>query len=134
MSFTHADYLAMQARCDGARKNIVRNLGDPANREVGKGGLHEQIINHCNAQWPRWKFIHSRTDRRSTVEVGSQDFTIFMPGGKLLCVECKAKDKKLTSEQMAWWKEMDMLEHRVHLVYSLDEFIELANLCSNSNT
>ena len=124
MSFTHADYLAMQARCDGARKNIVRNLGDPANREVGKGGLHEQIINHCNAQWPRWKFIHARTDRRSTIAVGCQDFTIFMPGG-VLCVECKKVGGKLSAEQLAWEMEMMGLGHVVYVVETLEQFLRL---------
>lgn len=101
---------------------------NPAERETGKGGLHEQIMEFCDAQWPRWKFIHSRTDQKSTVEVGSHDFTIFLPNGKTLCVECKAKGGKLSNEQLAWAKELSMLGHGVHVVFSLEEFKKVVEL------
>lgn len=91
-------------------------------REVGKGGLHEKIKEHCDKQWPRWKYITSRTDQKSTIGVGIHDFTIYLPGGKTLNIECKTKDGKLTEEQAIWIHELRMLEHPVHIVRSLEEF------------
>jgi len=78
----------MQARCNANRQTSEgdQELAREARQPEVK--LHEKIIAHCESQWPRWKFIHARTDRRSTIAVGCQDFTIFMPGG-VLCVECK---------------------------------------------
>lgn len=100
-------------------------------REVGQGGLHEQIIKHCNAQWPRWKFIHSRTDMATTVEPGVADFVVFLPMGRSVCVECKTATGKESTEQRDWAYEMKMLRHEVHLVRSLKEFIELCDKTMN---
>ena len=95
---------------------------NPATKE---GDLHDKIIEHCNRQFPRWKYIHSRMDKRSTIAVGAQDFTIFMPDGKILCIECKAKGGKLDDDQLIWRKEMEMLGHTVNVVWSFDEFLKL---------
>lgn len=100
-------------------------IGPMSERETGKGGLHEQIMRHCDSQWPRWKYLHSRTDQKSTVAVGSHDFTVFLPGSKHLCIECKSKSGKLSSYQLGWAHEMRTLGHEVHVVYSLDQFLEL---------
>lgn len=94
-------------------------------KEVGKEGIQDEIAKFCNSQFPRWKFIHSRTDRRSTTPVGSPDFVVFIPGGRVLCVECKSKSGKLSIEQLAWSKEMGMIGHTIHVVRSLGEFIAL---------
>ena len=89
--------------------------------------LHDEIIRHCNSQCPRWKYIHARTDQKSTIGVGVHDFTIFLPGGRVLCIECKTRLGKLTPEQLAWKLEMEMLGHAVHVVRSFQEFIVLTN-------
>lgn len=99
-----------------------------AEREVGHGGLQEQIRAFCAEQWPKWLVIQARSDQRSTIAVGAHDFTVFLPGGRLLCVETKAKGKKQTPEQLAWAKQMEMLGHTVHVCRSLDEFRNLALL------
>lgn len=123
MRFTQSEYLAYEAK----RMAQAKPLGSPDTREIGAGGLHEKIISYCNSQHPRWKFIHCRTDKKATIEVGSHDFTVFLPGGNILCVECKAKDGKLSIEQRGWILELKMLGHEVHVVYSLEEFINLTN-------
>ena len=97
----------------------------PVDAVQSEGELHDEIIKHCNAQYPRWKVIHARMDQRSTIAVGAQDFTIFVPAGRTICVECKAKGKKRTPEQLAWAKEMSMLGHDVHCIYSMAEFLEV---------
>ena len=110
------------------RSSRQRELGilppePPVDREIK--GLHLPIIDWCNAQWPRVKYIHARTDIPSGIAEGAQDFTLFLPGGRTLCIECKAKDGKLSDEQRIWAKEMDMQGHTVHIVRSMAEFIAL---------
>jgi len=121
VTFSYSDVLNHQAK----QAKSKPSPSGAAERETGKGGLHEQIMDYCNAQWPRWKFIHSRTDRKSTVAVGSHDFTIFLPGGRVECVEAKAKGGKLSNEQLAWAKELSLLGHGVHVVFNLEEFKEI---------
>lgn len=94
-------------------------------RETGKGGLHEMIVHWCNSQWPRVKFISARTDQRSTIAVGAHDFTLYLPKGRVLNVECKARGGKLSIEQQAWIRELQMLGHEVQVVWSFDEFLKL---------
>lgn len=88
--------------------------------------LHDQIIAFCNAQWPRWKFIRARPDERSTIANGAQDFTIWMPGNKVLCIECKSKDGKRSDDQTIWAAEMAMLGVEVRIVRSMAAFLKYA--------
>jgi len=90
--------------------------------------LHDDIMRHCDKQWPRWKYIHARMDQKSTVAVGSQDFTIFASGGRTFCIEVKTRNGKLSEDQLAWRKEMEMLGHTVHLVKSMEQFIEVCRI------
>lgn len=92
------------------------------NGEAKESDLHDKIIQHCNSQWPRWKYIRARMDQRSTIQAGCQDFTIFMPCGGLLLVECKRKGGKLSEAQLSWCKELEMLSHTVHVIQSMEEF------------
>ena len=103
----------------------AREPGQLARREVGKGGLQEQISKWCRGQWPPWKIIQARSDQRSTIAVGAHDMTIFAPNGRVILIECKAKGKKRTGEQTVWEYEMRMLGHRVHLVYSMEQFRQI---------
>jgi hypothetical protein len=121
MNFTNAEYQAYLARSQSQRKEVL-GIGQPVTRERD---LHDQIIDFCNSKFPRWKFIHARMDKRSTVAVGSQDFTIFLPNGRVLCVECKRKNEKPDQDQLIWHKEMEMLGHVVHVVRSVEEFVSV---------
>ena len=100
----------------------LRSVGEEPPRE---SKLHDKIMEHCNAQWPRWKFIRARMDRKSTIGVGVHDFTIFMPGEKVLCVECKKPGGKLDKDQNIWAHEMAKNEHKVHVVTSYNEFTDV---------
>jgi hypothetical protein len=108
-----------------AEATISRTSPNASVRETGRGGLHEQIMAHCDAQWPRWKYRHSRTDKKTHEEEGVEDFTIFLPSGRTVHIECKSRDGKLTARQRDWAKELSMLGHEVFLVRSLEEFLEV---------
>lgn len=121
MPISQAEYIAMLQRTQKPSRDHLFT-GDGVERE---SKLHDQIIAHCNSRWPRWKYIHARMDKRSTVAVGSQDFTIFLPNGRTVCIECKKKGEKPDADQLAWHKEMEMLGHVVHVVYSEEQFFEV---------
>lgn len=87
--------------------------------------LHDQIISFCKTQHPRWMFIHARMDQRSTIPVGAADFVIFMPGGKILILECKRKGGKCSPEQMGWALQLELLGHTAHVVRSMEQFHKL---------
>lgn len=119
MGITTEEFLRMQDRL----KHAVPSTKDA--REVGKGGLHEQIMRWCDQQWPPWKYIHSRTDRKSTVALGSPDFVIFAPASRTLCLECKQPGRKRTPEQLGFALQMEKLGHKVWLVTTMQEFLAL---------
>jgi len=124
MPISESQYLEMQARI---RKPDPKPSSDAAERETGHGGLQEQIRDHCRAQWPEWLVIQARPDKKSTIAEGAQDFTIFLPGCRLLCGETKAKGGKRTPEQLAWAIRMERLGHKVHLWYNMDDFLKSAS-------
>lgn len=124
MNFSFQQYLDHEARIARQRKTVAP-VFSPAERETGDGGLHAQIMAHCDRQWPRWKYIHSRTDQRSTVEVGAPDFVIFMPEGRIIVVEGKAKGGKVSPEQLAWKLQLELLKTPLHFVWSFEEFLKI---------
>lgn len=127
MSISRTQFEGMQAR-------LARNGAQPTSegdQELRRATvepevkLHREIMDWCDQQWPRWKYIHARTDQRSTIAVGCQDFTIFAPG-RVLCIECKKIGGKLSLEQQAWALEMRKLGFEVEMVEKFEEFLMLA--------
>ena len=123
MRWTPAQLADYEARRRVEDRNAL--VADPTPTPDLESKLHERIMEYCDHQWPKWKYIHARMDRKSTVAVGSQDFTIFLPGGRTLCIECKAQGRKRSPAQLAWALEMERLGHTVHLVESEDGFLQL---------
>lgn len=97
----------------------ARVVGVPVDRERK---LHEDIMDWCDSQWPRWKYIHSRMDAKSTIQLGCQDFTIFGPHPICILVECKKKDGKIDPDQRNWIAEMKAIGWTVHVIRSMEEF------------
>ena len=89
--------------------------------------LHNEIAAWCNAQWPKWKFIHARMDRKATIGEGVHDFTIYAPAGRVLNIECKSRTGKLSEEQRDWSHELERNGHAVHVVRTMAEFLQLTN-------
>lgn len=118
MGISQADYINMQAR---VAKQGPPAPAAPSQAEAREMKLHDKIIALCHRQWPRWKYIRARPDEPSTIAEGAQDFTIFMPNGRTLCLECKSKTGKLSDKQRIWAKEMEMLGHTVYEVKSMDD-------------
>lgn len=106
-----------------ARNNPPAKL--PAGDTGPESGIHQKIMDYCNGQWPPWLYIRARMDKRSTIAPGAQDFTIFAPGSRVLCVECKRTGEKLSTDQLIWHKQMEMLGHQVHTVTGFDQFLAI---------
>ena len=94
--------------------------------------IHQQIMDHCDAQWPKWKYIHSRMDRPTCNEAGVPDFIILLPRGQFLMVEAKRPGEKISTAQRDWHFMAGQLEHEVKVVYSVEEFIAVAQLVGHS--
>lgn len=71
------------------------------------------------------QFINPPMNKRSELPVGWPDFTIFLPGGRTLLIECKAAGGRLRPEQSETSKKMGAMGHKVHVVRSFLEFREL---------
>jgi hypothetical protein len=125
MGISNAEFLALQARVAG---NFKQPPPAPSQDAVPvEIPLHKDIIKFCDSQRPRWKYIHARTDRESTIAEGAQDFTIFMPGARVLCVECKSKTGKLDPAQVVWAHEMRTNGFTVEVVRSMADFMAVIN-------
>lgn len=121
-SISQADFIAMQARLSKG-KTLMEVFGHEAACREDK--LHEQILEECHRR--RWLVVHSRMDRPTTQGLGVPDFIILVQGGRLLLVEAKARQGKLSIPQMAWGIMAEQLGHKVHVVRSLANFIDLAS-------
>jgi hypothetical protein len=139
MSITQFQLEQMQARL--ARPAASPSPGGEGRGEGGQSNpplekeLHRQIMAHCDAQWPRWKYLHSRMDKRPTQDVGVPDFVIALPQGRTLYVEAKRPGEKVSTAQRDWHKEMAKLGHVVYVVHDMKEFLsvlsDLGQLLSN---
>ena len=106
------------------RQPNPESSGVPVDREAK---LHQDIMDWCDSQWPRWKFIHSRMDMKSTIGKGVNDFTVFGQFPLCILVECKKKDGKLDDDQRNWAHELKLLGWTVHVVRSIEEFKDIIN-------
>jgi hypothetical protein len=123
MRFTHADYIAACARMTKTKQPPLSTAPFASNKP--EAALHQEIIDFCKLQVPRWKFIRCRMDLPSSIEVGAHDFTIFASRGRVFSIECKTAKGKLSNHQLGWAHEMNLNEHKVHVVRSMDEFLEV---------
>jgi len=115
MSITTFQLEQMQAR--------LRRPVTPAEPPLEKK-LHREIMDHCDKQWPRWKYIHSRMDKSTRNEIGVPDFVIALPNHRTFFVEAKRPGEKPTLAQAGWHAEMAKLGHTVHVVHDLTEFLK----------
>lgn len=121
MPISYADYLEMLRRTSGARHRDIEQSDTGCSKEIEE--LHLPIIEFCNKQRPRWKYIHARPDRKSTIGLGCPDFHVFAPGRRLFIFECKTRDGKADTDQLAWHHEMALLGWEVKVIRSYPEFL-----------
>jgi hypothetical protein len=122
-NITEFQFEQMQARL-GRPATIAERPATIAGQPLEKK-LHRDIIDHCDKQWPRWKYIHSRTDKPTRNEPGVPDFVIALPQGRTLYVEAKRPGQKPSLAQLGWHAEMAKLGHTVYVVHDLKEFLSV---------
>lgn len=107
------------------RLNPPTTIESPSDAVEREETLHQQIIDYCNRQFPKWKFRHARMDLKTTEEVGVEDFTVFASGNRTFHFEAKAKGRKRTTEQLAWAMEMRLLGHEVRCIEAFSQFVSV---------
>jgi hypothetical protein len=123
VTFSQSDAIAYQMRQAVAKASRApTNASDPVERE---STLAKAILAHCEAQWPRWKVKYARTDKKSTLPVGCHDQTVFASDGQVFCFELKRGKEKPSHEQLIWKAELANLGHVVHVIRSMEEFLEV---------
>ena len=132
MGITPEQFRLMEIRVNNGKTTTPLGPPEGKNRYAVSAELplHDEAIKWANSQWPRIKYTHARPDQKSTIAKGHHDFTFFLPGGKVLCVEFKDKDGKLSTDQLQWQNEMAKLGHPVHVCRSMQDLFLLVNdLC-----
>ena len=88
-----------------------------------EAALHDFILEECRRRG--WLAFHGSMAHRTKRTVGEPDFVILTPGGRLLLVECKTSQGKLSPEQLAIACHARKLGHSIHVIRSQQEFRQL---------
>lgn len=94
--------------------------------------LHNQIQTDCNRRG--WVTFHGATHKRAWRTKGEPDFSIAIPGGITLWVECKTRDGTLSPEQIDVEAKLRALDHRHFVVRDLAEWMAVARQFPNAAT
>jgi Holliday junction resolvase-like predicted endonuclease len=98
----------------------VVSCGEPVTRE---SDLHESIFAECRKRG--WIALHGSMSERTHRTAGEPDFVILANAGRVLLVECKSREGKLSPTQSAMKAHAEKLCHTVHVVRSMDEFFKI---------
>ena len=85
--------------------------------------LHEEIFSECRRRG--WIALHGSMAERTHRTAGEPDFIIMADGGRVLFVECKSRNGKLSPAQHALKHHAEKLGHTMHVVRSREEFLQL---------
>ena len=122
MRMTIEQVAAHQAKHAPKRTGI--GLQAVAADEAGQeAGLHREILQWCASN--HCPVIHSPMHRKSSQTPGSPDFTIVLPSGYVLFVECKTKAGKLSDDQVTWHFMAKRNGRLVNIARSMAEFLSI---------
>lgn len=91
--------------------------------------LHEDIFAECRRRG--WIPLHGAMSERTHRTTGESDFVILADNGGLFLVECKTRTGKLSTAQQALKAHAEKLGHVVHVVRSMDEFLNVVRKETN---
>ena len=120
MSFSTADYLAMQARL--AKKAPVPQNADTI-KEVGNGGIQDKIEEWMKTQIPNIWYDIKRSDLPTTSRKGVPDITGVFHGVPF-SIEVKRKGSKPTQEQLGELRWLELAGAKTIIAYSVEEAVE----------
>lgn len=115
---TLQEFMQIEARLKAQRE---KRIGPPAADEACEveAGLHSEIAQECRRRG--WLAFHGRMDKASGRTLGEPDFTILMPDGVVVFLECKTRTGKRSTDQLAVAAVAERLGHSVHVVRSMAE-------------
>lgn len=122
MRLTPSQLQALGYNPDGTRQGSQVAPGR-AGAAVREADLHDTILAYCRVRG--WPVVHSRMDVPQTAGVGTPDFVIALPGGRVVWVEAKAAAGKLRPEQQAWLTALRAVGHQADVVRSFADFLRL---------
>lgn len=94
--------------------------------------LHKKIIEYCKGR--RWIYFHGSMAHRTHSTLGQPDFTVLANNGRVFFIECKTRTGKLSNEQRGLQLAADMLGHKIHIVRSFKEFVQLVSFESQASS
>lgn len=101
----------------------------PREHALSQGGvskeaeLHRQILDECKRRG--WIAFHGSMAHRTFRTPGEPDLLLLLPKGRFLMVELKTKTGKLSPDQQAIHAWAAQLDHTVHILRSMEEFLKL---------
>jgi len=114
-----------QFQLDEMQRRLSKGKPEPSNGEpVGRErDLHDAI--EADLKLRRFYYVHSRTDKRTTNQLGTPDFIIGCSDGIVIWMEVKKKGAKLSKEQSIARHCLLALGHHYFTVYCWQDY-ELA--------
>lgn len=117
VTFSQADVIAHEERVARTKRKA------PENACLDEGELHSEIMSHC--KMVGWICFHGTWGKLSRRTPGEPDFTILANMGRVFFIECKSKSGKLSTEQLGMKMWAEKLGHKIHIVYSLEDFVNV---------
>src|SRR5512137_685484 len=93
------------------------------NGAIRERELHEEIFDECRRRG--WVALHGSMAERTCRTLGEPDFVILADGGRVFFVECKSRSGRLSPAQAALKHHAEKLGHTVHVVRSMEDFLQL---------
>lgn len=117
---TQSEYVAFLSRQRPANTSSGSTSSAMATDE---GELHSQIIQECARRG--WIVFHGSMANRTFRTPGEPDFVILADPSRVFLIECKTRTGKLSTDQQAIAAWATKLGHTIHVVRSIEEFINI---------
>lgn len=118
------DIPVMPARSPKPAKRISQS-GKPLEPAKREKALHAEILAYCRANG--WMVLHGSMAQATGRTLGEPDFTVLLPKGRVIFVEAKTKQGKLSLAQEAFAANAGLLGHVVHVCRSVTDFRNVVN-------
>lgn len=98
---------------------------EPGNGVEDESDLHDQIHQECRKRG--WLAFHGALTHRTYRTIGEPDWLVLGDAGRFWMVECKTRLGKLSPAQQAVAAHAAKLQHTVHVVRSLEDFLRIVD-------
>ncbi len=130
MGIPVSEYLQMQQRLSRQARGLGEVIASKA--DAVPAGEEIERLHNPTCKWLTEHgiaYVHNRPDRRSTATEGAPDFTIAAGAGRVVFVEFKTVEGKLSVKQREWHFLSERAGTTVHVIRSLGKFLELMKEC-----